>query len=89
MPDFSPIITEAYQEILKRNSDPTGLANYNRLMNQLMSESKNPRVASPKPNILGGHAAGLKTILVKTGKYAFDDPGSIGGQPDWTLESIA
>ena len=40
MPDFSPIITEAYQEILKRNSDPTGLANYNRLMNQLMSESK-------------------------------------------------
>ncbi len=40
-------------------------------------------------DILGGHAAGLKTILVKTGKYALDDPGSIDCQPDWTLESIA
>lgn len=40
-------------------------------------------------DILGGHAAGLKTILVKTGKYAFDDPGSIDCQPDWTLDSIA
>ena len=40
-------------------------------------------------DILGGHAAGLKTILVKTGKYAFDDPHSIDCQPDWILESIA
>ncbi len=40
MPDFSPIITEAYQEILERNPDPTGLANYNRLMNQLTSEAE-------------------------------------------------
>ena len=40
-------------------------------------------------DILGGHAAGLKTILVKTGKYALDGPGSIDCQPDWTLDSIA
>jgi hypothetical protein len=39
MPDFSPIITDAYQEILERQPDPGGLGNYNALMNQAMSEA--------------------------------------------------
>ena len=39
MPDFSPIIHDAYEEILERRADPQGLANYNRLMNQGMSEA--------------------------------------------------
>ena len=38
-------------------------------------------------DINGGHAAGLKTILVKTGRYAFDDLSSIDCRPDWTLDS--
>ena len=40
-------------------------------------------------DILGGKAVGLKTILVKTGKYAFDEVEKVDCQPDWTLESIA
>jgi hypothetical protein len=40
MPDFSPILHEAYEEILERRADPQGLRNYNRLMNQGMSEAK-------------------------------------------------
>ena len=40
MPDFSPIITDAYQEILQRQPDPGGLGSYNSLMNQSMSEAE-------------------------------------------------
>lgn len=40
-------------------------------------------------DIRGGSAVGLKTILVKTGKYAFDRVESADCHPDWTLESIA
>jgi hypothetical protein len=40
MPDFSPIIHDAYEEILERSADPQGLRNYNRLMNQGMSEAE-------------------------------------------------
>ena len=39
MPDFTPIIQEAYQEILQRPADPGGLAHYNQLMNQGLSEA--------------------------------------------------
>jgi HAD superfamily hydrolase (TIGR01458 family) len=40
-------------------------------------------------DIKGGKAVGLKTILVKTGKYAFDEVEKVDCQPDWVLESIA
>jgi hypothetical protein len=40
VPDFSPIIESAYQEILGRDADPGGLAHYNGLMNQGMSEAR-------------------------------------------------
>lgn len=40
MPDFSPIITDAYQEILQRQPDPGGLRSYNTLMNQSLSEAE-------------------------------------------------
>jgi hypothetical protein len=39
MPDFSPIITLAYQRILGRNPDPGGLASWNRSMNDGLSEA--------------------------------------------------
>jgi HAD superfamily hydrolase (TIGR01458 family) len=40
-------------------------------------------------DIVGGRAAGLKTILVKTGKYQFDDLNNVDVEPDWIIESIA
>ncbi|MFQ6112714.1 MAG: HAD-IIA family hydrolase, partial [bacterium] len=40
-------------------------------------------------DILGGQAAGLRTILVKTGKYQFDDLSKVDVKPDWIIESIA
>ena len=40
-------------------------------------------------DIAGGQAVGLRTILVKTGKYQFDDVAKVDCQADWTLDSIA
>ena len=39
MPDFSRVINLAYQRILGRPADPSGLDNYNRLMNAGLSEA--------------------------------------------------
>lgn len=39
MPDFSPLIREAYREILGREPDPGGSASHNRLMNAGLSEA--------------------------------------------------
>ena len=39
MPDFSPLIRDAYREILGREPDPGGSSNYNRLMNAGLSEA--------------------------------------------------
>jgi hypothetical protein len=39
MPDFSRIISMAYVRILERPPDPGGLENYNRLMNEGLSEA--------------------------------------------------
>jgi len=39
MPDFSPIIAEAYREILGREPDPSGLDSYNGRMNAGLSEA--------------------------------------------------
>ena len=40
MPDFSPIIEDAYREILGRDADSGGLAYYNGLMNRGMTEAQ-------------------------------------------------
>jgi hypothetical protein len=39
MPDFSPIITQAYERILGRAPDPGGLASWNRAMNDGLTEA--------------------------------------------------
>src|SRR5262249_37402832 len=39
MPDFGPIIREAYLEILEREADPDGLASYGARMNAGLSEA--------------------------------------------------
>lgn len=57
MPNFSRIISLAYMRILERPPDPGGLANYNRLMNQGLSEAmmreallRSPEYASKNPD---------------------------------------
>ncbi len=40
MPDFGRIVREAYEEILEREPDPGGLQNFDRLMNEGMSEAR-------------------------------------------------
>ena len=40
-------------------------------------------------DILGAQAVGLRTILVKTGKYYFDAQTPLPTQPDWLMDSIA
>jgi predicted solute-binding protein len=39
MPDFSPIIAQAYERILGRAPDPGGLIAWNRSMNEGLSEA--------------------------------------------------
>ena len=39
MPDFSPIIAQAYERILGRAPDPGGLASWNRAMNEGLTEA--------------------------------------------------
>jgi hypothetical protein len=39
MPDFSPVITQAYLRILGRSPDPSGLASFNQNMNDGLSEA--------------------------------------------------
>jgi hypothetical protein len=40
MPDFSPVITLAYQRILGRSPDSSGLASWNENMNSGMTEAE-------------------------------------------------
>lgn len=40
-------------------------------------------------DIKGARAVGVKTILVRTGKYQFDAEKRAGIQPDWILDSVA
>jgi HAD superfamily hydrolase (TIGR01458 family) len=40
-------------------------------------------------DILGAQAVGLRTILVRTGKYPFGTQTHAGVQPDWVIGSIA
>ena len=40
-------------------------------------------------DIVGAQALGMPTILVRTGKYAFDVQQPLPVQPDWVIDSIA
>jgi hypothetical protein len=64
MPDFAPVIRDAYLEILEREADPGGLAAYNEQMNAGMSEAamrealvRSPEFAASNPG--GGLPARL------------------------------
>jgi FMN phosphatase YigB (HAD superfamily) len=39
-------------------------------------------------DIVGARAVGMKTILVKTGKYHLDADKPLPVPPDWTIDSI-
>lgn len=58
MPNFGRIISLAYLRILERPPDPGGLDNFNRLMNQGLTESlmreallRSPEYAAKNPNL--------------------------------------
>ena len=60
MPNFGRIISLAYMRILERLPDPGGLDNFNRLMNQGLSEAlmreallRSPEYAAKNPDLLG------------------------------------
>ena len=40
-------------------------------------------------DIIGAQAVGMPTIMVRTGKYAYDAQQPLPVQPDWTIDSIA
>ena len=40
-------------------------------------------------DIIGAQAVGMPTIMVRTGKYAYDAQKPLPVQPDWTIDSIA
>lgn len=40
-------------------------------------------------DFIGAQAVGMPTILVRTGKYAFDVQQPLPVQPDWVINSIA
>jgi hypothetical protein len=60
MPDFTRIVQDAYLEVLERAADPGGLAHYNALMNQGLSEAdlreallRSAEYAARNPNPVG------------------------------------
>lgn len=82
MPDFTRIINMAYMRILDRAADPGGLENYNRLLNEGMSESqmretlirsdeyasKNPDTAPPLSARARGSRRSAKKKAAKVAK---------------------
>lgn len=68
MPDFSRVINLAYQRILGRPADPSGLDNYNRLMNSGVSEAdmreallRSGEYADKNPNRVAASASARRT----------------------------
>lgn len=75
MPDFSRIINLAYQRILGRPADPSGLDNYNRLMNGGLSEAdmresllRSPEYADKNPSRLALSATSAGRVKKTTKK---------------------
>lgn len=72
MPDFSRVINLAYQRILGRPADPSGLDNYNRLMNGGLAEAdmreallRSGEYADNNPNRSAVAAAGARRATKK------------------------
>ncbi len=55
MPDFSPVITLAYQRILGRSPDPSGLAAFNQNMNNGLSEAEMREALLRSPEYAESH----------------------------------
>jgi len=75
VPDFSRVINLAYQRILGRPADPSGLDNYNRLMNAGLSEAdmresllRSGEYADKNPNRLAASARSARSAGKKTTK---------------------
>ena len=75
MPDFSRVINLAYQRILGRLADPSGLDNYNRLMNAGLSEAdmreallRSGEYADNNPNRSAVAATGARRVTKKPKK---------------------
>jgi len=81
MPSFRPIIRTAYREILRREPDSGGLENFNRLMNQGLTEARmresllrSDEYAQQNPDVGLGPRIGLNVHL--SGPEVLDDVGS-------------
>lgn len=75
MPDFSRVINLAYQRILARPADPSGLDSYNRLMNAGLSEAdmreallRSGEYAENNPNRSAVSAAASRSTRKKSKK---------------------
>ncbi len=75
MPDFSRVINLAYQRILARPADPSGLDSYNRLMNRGLSEAdmresllRSGEYADNNPNRSAVSAAASRSARKKSTK---------------------
>jgi len=75
MPDFSPIIAQAYERILDRAPDPGGLAAWNRGMNEGLSEAglreaflRSAEYAQKHPDITSARARGRRAPPPGRGK---------------------
>jgi len=55
MPDFSPVITQAYLRILGRSPDPSGLASFNQNMNEGLSEAEMREALLRSPEYAESH----------------------------------
>ena len=75
MPDFSPIIAQAYERILGRAPDPGGLAAWNRSMNEGLSEAglreallRSAEYAQKHPDRTSARARGRRAAPSRRGK---------------------
>ncbi len=68
MPDFSRVINLAYGRILGRPADPSGLDNYNRLMNAGLSEAEMRESLLRSPEYANKNPNRLATASGRTGK---------------------
>lgn len=75
MPNFGRIVSLAYLRILERPPDPGGLENFNRLMNQGLTEAmmreallRSPEYASNNPDQTGAAARAASKSPKKTSR---------------------
>jgi hypothetical protein len=77
LPDFSRVIDLAYHRILGRPADPSGLENYNRLMNAGLAEAemreallRSGEYADKNPDRLAARRSGGRRTKKKTKQTA-------------------